>query len=699
MEIRINKLYGIKNKIKFNFESKGCIFAPNGVGKTSLYKGILGLSNSTHLPSMEGDVENDAITIDGFDVISNKLNILMLNEKKVNDMINGANDIIREFLSSRNQKTGFLPGNLYGDFLDIYEDAKSDIEYHKIDSSSSYFEFDFKSINSINRINTILSDTSKLSFSSLPDYKMEIDILEADLEVLQHAKKNNLVSSYKELGINIQGAKMKIYNEFIEQDFEILSLIDDLGRHEYFKYKINNDYIESGDGFEKVKKLLKDNGISNGQIDAYNAYKKNIDNLGGNVAKTSAPIVKKIISKISSLKEDAFNFSIKKRESLFKDSEVEIKKNEKIFIEEYNEEISGLNKALLKTDVLKWKFSIKPISNYHDITQIEVINENDIVETDTLINFASTGQKKIISLLLATINTKGYDLIVFDDVVNSMDSDNISIFIDSINGINTKILILTHNYQLLSSVTKIDGIKSFIMDNNDIDEIAITEIGSYDPLHITNWPSMEVVNKENKVLFAATVIRETIQNYLNPRTDADNDKGIYFNQIIELKKYIENTYRHFKGTGETFAKAALHIKKNTDIAILEMFEGGGWLEILLSSTSEKIISDHVIDFDLRNDFDNLVDYISTKYVLGLKIRFIFEKNILSTYGHGHEWDKGEIKGISRHPEYEKVPENLKKIGEELFMMNHLNNLRWTPIIETPIYKMNKYISIMEKGKF
>lgn len=698
MKIKIKNLYGIKNEIDFEFEKNGCIFAPNGVGKTSLYKGFKYFNNEDDFDddSMEGTIDDDSITINGKNIKSNEFKVLTFDEEKVNQIINNPNDVIRNFINNKYQDK-FLGQNIYKEFYNIYNEAKKPIKDKEINMDNHYIELKYDSTISISEIKKILNNEDELKYNNISECIEKIKSLEKDWKFLIDSQNRKIVTDYKKLSTTFQEIKEKVYHEYITKDAEIISLIEKYERFEYFQYKFQDDFINSKDALEKINKLLENNGISQEQIESYGIYEKNRKEFNKRISITLKSVIAAIEEEIAKLKENIHILAIKEKKEEFEKIEEKVKNKVQHFIKIYNENIKELNDIFLKNNLLTWKIKIQKIHEYHDTTKVEVRKDDKTVETEDLINYASSGQKRIIALLLATINadTNEYNLVIFDDVINSMDSDNILIFIDALSNIKTNFLFLTHNYQFISSIGSIKDLDIFIMDNSE--RQIITKIEKNSPLYIKWWSNQEVNNEENKVLFAATIIREIIDNYLNSSIASDKDKGEIYKNIVWLKNYIENTYRHYKTTGVTFYAAGQRLKSEINDSIKEIFKENKWLDILMNIKSDKIIADYVIDFKINVSFKSLVDYISNKYVLGLKFRFKFEKMILDKYNKRDEWNSGKILGIIRHPNYNDVSEELRKINSKILSLNHLNNLRWTPIVEMSISKINNYIKNLDEA--
>jgi len=398
---------------------------------------------------------------------------------------------------------------------------------------------------------------------------------------------------------------------------------------------------------------------------------------------------------------------IQEKEKAFKSIEKNIKDSQAKLVKIYNKNIRNINNEFLKSNLLKWNIVINEINKYHDNVTITISTDGRKKKITDLEDYASSGQKRIIAIILASISIKKGTLLVLDDVVTSLDTDNIEIFKDVLINIMKKkmssnFIFLTHSYTTMSKMgatfTKKRRVKFFGMDNISNKNI-IFEFPGKETLDIREMLRGKTINENIKTLFTATLLREVIDNYILKKKRLGDSKNRQ--KILEFKGFLERTFRHYKSKNNlTFKEASEEINNNFK-DLLDVFDKE-LIESLSENHSNEKINDFVLRFNLSINFKSLLDYVSQKYVYSLKGRFTFEKKVLEKMDDNfrNEWENNKILGIlSNKRSRKRIKQEKQDIFCKLLSHNHLNNLRWTPIIESPIYKMQKYLEILEKDDY
>ena len=229
----------------------------------------------------------------------------------------------------------------------------------------------------------------------------------------------------------------------------------------------------------------------------------------------------------------------------------------------------------------------------------------------------------------------------------------------------------------------------------------------------------ESVQKKHKmglIIFLSSILREIISTYL-----LKEKEWTECNQLKKIIDYIDSHFRHWKNDNRTlknFQEKIKNILKNDNLEIRNLLFGeGGIFYILLGeeiSESHNIgIENYVLNFvpklrDFNVERDNsgkpfgLLNYLIIKYILSLQLRFKVEKVILSQLKNKvalEEWNKDGSNAHLHLPSFIEKVTGMKLSDTEMKMwqqiqsmnfINHINNLRWTAIMEIPFFKIELY---------
>ncbi len=715
-EIENKKSLWSKRWNKFWLKWKNIIFAPNGVGKTSITKGFKGLKEKIFKTSLEGTVNKDFIQID---IKSNQ--IFIIDENFLDEIKNSENsDLIKNQV---NKKIIFsINSDLHVGYFKIIEKVFKELKIKysiffdnkEIDNQSEISKIIKKIVNNPNKNieeikdieNKILLKSPKHIDKDLFDkiklYKNKIDAIKKATKVDKRIKFNKLDDKVG-----------KYFNKNLDRDFPLIKNINESGSLN-FQYKYENHWIDIKNAEENLKEKFNENGISKLNRDAYLALRY----LKGN----HKEIEKLSTRGIAELKI-AENFLIEMWDSLiigefkkYQDQlQIEHKKiiNEnKNFVKNYNEIAKEINEESLKINALMWTIKIKEIKNYYEETNIVFENKNNskTISKDELNEYGSNGQRKILYLIIALIEAKEKDFIVIDDPVSSLDLDNINIFIEIINNFdkNKNILILTHNYHLLSNFAiakNNDNTKFFFMDSYSQADIIVKEININVLKKMSKWlttnfkkdKNLDKCSKETVLMFA-TILREITSNYFLNAKSKEEKKD-----LEKLKDFIDQNYRHWRSNSKSFFVLVKEIKEIAPMQLINLLqENNSPLNFLFKNKSikEKTVSDFILNYKhkSKNEIESFFDYVLNKYMLTMQIRFQIEKKVILSLSENkiNEWNNGKFKGLMNIIEKEKleIEEEWKNIYNRLNFVNHINNLRWAPMIEMPLHKIMQYRKIV-----
>ncbi len=716
MKIEINNLYGIKNKVMVEFVKKAAIFAPNGVGKTSIAKGFKNFeSHEIIQQDMEASLTNESLLIDKKDLKSN-FKVKVIDSSLIESILENGENAIKNFIESSQEKNGISYGSIYKDYEKIINKVAELVKISKEDIFS-FFEVDTVNNKLIASINDVLNNSGISLNSKECEARIEKLITEWDklnkliVEAEQFPKKIDLGKVFEKISKALE--KNRQLDNNMMNDLNILSGIIELKRESVFRYIKNNESIGIALAHKELLDIFNSEGISKEHIDNLSSVVQINDlvNLGKKiVVKKPDSIIKKAKTEIEKKINKIISLGLVAHKIDFKKASEKLEKNENDFVKRYNEYVKEINSVLLLNKKLKWSFKIENIEHYDDLPLIRIVNSlgQEISELQNLNDYASEGQKRILALALSTINLN-CDLLVFDDPISSLDNDHAQIFVEIINSLDKNILLLTHNYRLLSllSFSPSQAKGKFELFAFDCSMIGIvkkielkTKIDAANPAMIYSWFN-EDVSKElevGKFLLLCTVAREVIENYLfNGYQSEPGDDSCF----LQIKSVLESCARHWKASkpsiGDIKNKLNTQVLKNQKLNN-EFFGQKSIFNYISKSTNENvIINDYIINFDSeKTEYKNFLEYLIVKYISALKMRFLIEQKLISHFSEEHKqnWEDNKILGLgSVLSEYVDKISNCKIIQEmyqSINYLNHVNNLRWTPIIEIPFYKLIQY---------
>ncbi len=184
---------------------------------------------------------------------------------------------------------------------------------------------------------------------------------------------------------------------------------------------------------------------------------------------------------------------------------------------------------------------------------------------------------------------------------------------------------LTHSYSLISKLATLKGVSFFGMEEV-AEEKVVFGFDGITALSLTRLFSLNTQNDCDKTLFASTVLRETIDNYIKPGYLSKNKvpTNDIKDKLLSFKSDLEWLYRHYKTNKHTFKTAAEYIEEHHS-DVINLFSDS-LIGALITNKLDTIIADYVLEFEPKNKFINLLDYITQKYLYSLRVRFHFEKN-------------------------------------------------------------------------
>ncbi|WP_342252086.1 hypothetical protein [Spiroplasma endosymbiont of Amphibalanus improvisus] len=678
MKLVIKNYFGIKNKIEIPIKNKNVIFAPNGVGKTSIAKALqhgIGNKNKSSLTFDElklsknvpessyisflddNDNEIHYIKNNNSNFMDYKSNVLWVNDDKINKL--NINDHTLEKIEVEKIIYNTISDKYYKQFsVLIYEDL---IEKYK--NAIKYIEGKIPLSSNIKRLGFIYGYLYEDIVDPINDHSDYIEELITDLK-------------------SFNSKKIK---KTIEDNLNLIQKSDDyknsLNNKDNFDTTLIKEIVLFLADFVNGKKTCYGKKIYNENIFKFNEQ-QDLDN--------STISYKEIKNSLEKYKEYLFLECVL---IYFQNNNIQLNKifddieNNKInFPYNFNSIADELNNNLLKASFLKWNIKIKHITQYKE--NLKLINYNDDEELDitTNINF-STGQIKVLKTILYLIQSDQYELIIMDDIFTSLDLDNTQLLVNYFMGLKKKWILLTHNYNLFTNLIfsinnselEKENIQASFLDTYGNEQIIVTSIK---PEEINDLQKnscllkLETSCEKSKALFCATIFHEIIDQYFNDFDD---------NEIKKIKDFLNKNYRHFKKSNTNFSDFASKFS-NTISAANFAFQNMIYLKIIAVAQSDEKITNFVLNYNPLLKFKNILDYIINKYMLALQIRFKIEKI------------EKEIKNSSS--DNNKIVEWNEQLILSVEHILHLNNLRWDAIFETPLYKLKKYYDlIQEKNKY
>jgi len=239
MKIEVNNLYGIKNKIKLEFENSAVLFAPNGTGKTSLTKGFKIAETKKFGHDMEGnEISPSSLKINGKEIDKIE-NIKVFTSEDLEEILTNPLGIINGFLEYQGENKKIISqseavvskyNSLYQEVLDELKTLGVELE----DNTTS-----LEGLNLINEVNSVLNKTDLLNTNKKDDLIKEYNKFKEYYEILD----KSTISNFQEANKKLERIHKNTFDENLPKDFEILEFIEKKDRQEVFAYKVDNDFI------------------------------------------------------------------------------------------------------------------------------------------------------------------------------------------------------------------------------------------------------------------------------------------------------------------------------------------------------------------------------------------------------------------------------------------------------------------------
>lgn len=614
------------NKIAFSDAGISVIYAPNGVGKTSLSK---------VLNSEEGC---------SFDA---KFGTIVANEKN-NELFHVISD-----QNSRHIIQGETEEFLLGD------DVRKEFELKK--------EID-KEISEIfaNKLPKILKDTYNISKikSALINLIEDVDLKKYISDIANNksrGKEIDIEAFSKKIKtlktVNIQEYsedKFNYYVKDIENKESIICKIKEITEEDIRKNEKVEEIEENTIAIEILSKyshkkqcIVCDN--PNLQNDLLDKKKENKNNVFSKLNETEKYIINEIIEKIQA--EDPFNIKEKLIETMKSGNKEILHQLSKDF-EEYtsifNQRINNLfADKLLSDDLIKkieeyYKMiKTKPELSDEDILYIQeiinnnidkeislerdknnnlklMLNKNEFIGKDRDELNLSTGEQNFISLTFELLKAKNSNkpVVVLDDPISSFDSIYKNRIVYSIVKFleNKKQIILTHNTDLirLLEVQKKDCFKLYLLNNIEGQENGF----------------IEVTDKEKNIMIfipdLLDFIRNNIDNYIK-------NERLYLYSLIPFMR----GYAKFIGNTDLKNKLTflMHGYSNDKVNITEIYNTLFNKNIITNYeiSVEDILKIDINNIDILNGDYSLLNKTLSHSLSYLYLRLLVEKKLVSKF--------------------------------------------------------------------
>lgn len=706
----ISKLYGIKNRTSFSFKNNLVIFAPNGVGKTSIRKGFENIINNEEFyTNLEG--ENLKIS----ESIKFYKNGEILSDKKIQNEtgIISNSDIKLDIFQKANFLEHFNTDNKSNLDNEIKELSN---EYNLIKVLNDQFHDDRSVIKYFNKVinsnNTYDYTTEQLS-EAINGFKKIKEIISKNNLFKKLTKKT--YTKWKK----IRSTEREDFNLFYDED--ILQNIKEKSRDNLFQYYYNNKWITIGDAIRRIKQKIASK-IPNNEVEIYeiinqNSIINNNDDFNKKMNHSSTRyqnLETQIENIIIKLENDIINMKIFSDKILINKRLNKVYRDKSKVVKNINSLIKNINK-FFNSNTLEWKIKINEIVKFTDELKIEY-QKGDVkyADNEQFAKYASDGEKAILILIswLFILNNK--KIIIFDDIISSMDNHHIDEFLlvvksKMLSNVKCKIF-LTHNFVFFRSMSyKLKKLRNdtsfFIMDKIDDKTIKCIKIRDSELQSIMN-PKYYKNNSNliGKILLVSNIIRELIENYLFleniPILGLDKDHNVNYHvmsgkkeskDLLKLTQLIDSRIRHYKlkGNNKTIKERIKKIKVN--LPLFNLF-----CDLVMELDDNKFLSKEIIHYDSNlylRKIKTLIDYVFMKVIIGTQIRFISERKkyyetnnaVKVLWETDKNWEKANslLKTTMNYDELKKLDTT------NVNYINHIDNIQWSKIIEMPLYKIMK----------
>ena len=731
MKIKVKNGYGIKDEVIFETpKNKITIFSPNGVGKTSIKKLFKNTYNEIFDDfGIENDGNNKSLIVDGMDMTElSEKKLLIIDEESTNQLSDYKN-IIEGYINQLNpDKSSLTMFDGYDAFIEkinmkngvfFGEEIFNEKVFSVLNTNMTNIE-KLKTVDLISEIEKYKTTTSmKDDIVLLKEIKHEHYLIKELRKFIGGGKKQNLniVYDIAEKGIiGYEISEENIFNLF--REIKTKKLENNFG----YRKKMTDEYKSIDDVYDEIEKAILNKGLKKVEakifmesIPLFTKYDINTKN------KTIQPKTLSAIEQLIIDTEIALLSNILKSEKGFTKIRVDLEKTMKSYVEKYNDVSIKLSNTINSNNQLVWKIKVDKIKTPFEEREIKIFQRDTQRTGEQLLQNASSGQKKILVLALLLFDANSYDYIILDDVITSMDSDNSYIFIETLSNINKNIIMLTHNYSFLAKF----GYKAqydwtlFVLDSIN-EEKHLSFEADWWSVTSTHNLLKEEVSKEliiSKYSMTTSVFYEIIEGYIHKGfIDRPDEKQ----PLEDIKSSVNRITRHWKGYDGSIKAFKGHLKQLYDdksVSLL-MGEKSIFLDLIKDYDSEvqnrsfneyfrKNSSKNAIN--IYHKCNNLIDYISLKYLISMSMRFKIEHYIMNQKTKLLvKWDNNEIHGM---PTIQKLNSdyNIKSskenitlinINNKIHFLNHLDNLKWIPILEMPMHKLisynNKVDSIVDK---
>ena len=744
MELKIKNIYGIRDELslKTKDDKRHIIaFAPNGSGKTSLTKGLNDLlEGDEYSPFNETEAEGYELeaTFKGQTYSYSKTNPRMMQSRVAilsKDHLLDNLDELKEYL-----------GNYDSDKLGNLEDEKI-IRFGMKVQKELEKEGVGNIFGSLEQMSTIeLIEFFTKVFEWLNNSSNEGDINNSNdekIKVLEKLKKDliEIISAgngSKKLGTYTEVINANANPESATEDalvdakliMEIKTLKKD--KQDDFGFKEDSGYVGiSNIPEQRVASILKK--FTAPEVEVMIALKDNeslqkllLEKTKKQTFKKSAKQMKNVLQtvekEIHELKELKALLCIKKMSGDFLKLKANYNKKSSSIIKNINNKFDAINDFFNKNS-FDWKVVIKKIKTLTEEVEVGITFRGMGVDYDSFDEYASEGQKNVLKLIITLIQFYGKDMtIILDDLFSSMDSHHTSEVVEVLTTDAFKkidFLILTHSFEWIKTVSfnrVISENATFcVLDKYNEDKLIKVNATTQDMQ--TLMYSNKTKAEDIMTLFTgANALRERIYNDLSTekipvnglnadetlKSKSMTEDDLHF-AIKELTDFFDQNIRHYKGNLKVsdvlsnFRKKLRIGEENVSylyhLPVVKIIEK--ILEDLNAKHSEEIFGELVINQEIDwQMIDNVDRYISYKIFFGSKVRFFNERFKYYSNNTSDEaiklWESADHWNDAKYKIVPIVKKNKWNASYKLNYLAHANNVQWTYIIETPIYKILSY---------
>lgn len=685
---KINEIFPRKLEIETNEKKNLVIFAPNGVGKTTIFQNIVSkeetfvkvlYNNSKH----ENFLFFDETEINSFENF--KENFLYYIDRDIFDSVSSMIKKIKSKIEKHTKKYDF----------NLFEEGNDNKEFFN-------FLLNLKEILSLSSNDEVLTQKQYNDFLEISKIIESLDFSKINKELVGVGGKNKIKDILEKEASFHESNKIS--------DLEIINYINNHNAGDRFVYKyFPNVNLKKWKENEEMRKFFDNCKYSYDDKQFIDKILSNqmLQNFIVNEIDNRMNVGNKLKDKFDTnsiqfkvLKE---KYCILENKNEFQKIISEFEKESEIYLKKINEKIKKIN-FLFKKEILEWKLEIESIDNFSSYKNINVKYYKNIDGIYILREelTPSMGELKILQLISKILEVEEDQIIIVDDVFSSLDNSHIDEFInlffssqelvlENEKNINIPKIILTHNYELFRTIAlKINRKKCsfFLLDkfiNNKKDDILLIEIINSN--YIKDIKMEDFINNLDDSWIIGcffTLINILFQDIENNIQINNKNK-----EIKKLSLFLNNNIRHYRNVEKKLDSILNDLFKNNFLQAIPIF-------LELNEIKNKIEKIDRTVFEIIKDFNermgvprNIHEYLIYKIIKAMAIRFTYEKvyydsEIKSNMYKKEKWNIGD-KDINR--DFRKWKFEIKDSSFNIDFLNHVSSNQWSRIFEIQLKKI------------